>query len=102
MEILEFQQNNHLVAVYYKHGKLNLFRIHVDVTLADLKHQLSQLNGRHHFRDERRVTDVNTKGSIKLDAKLIRSIETICSNLIRPRTFDEIAAFMVELGEDKV
>ncbi|MCI66934.1 hypothetical protein A2U01_0088192, partial [Trifolium medium] len=33
-----------------------------------------------------------TKGAIELDAKLARSVEAICSNLIRPRTFDEIAA----------
>ncbi|MCH97337.1 hypothetical protein A2U01_0018331, partial [Trifolium medium] len=32
--------------------------IHVDVTLADLKHQLSQLNGRLNCHDARRVTDV--------------------------------------------
>jgi hypothetical protein len=41
-----------------------------------------------------------TKGPIELDAKLVRSVEDICSNLIRPRTFDEIAEFMVELEED--
>jgi hypothetical protein len=49
MEILEFQQNIHLATVYYNDGLQNLFRIHVDVTLADLKHQLSQLNSRLHL-----------------------------------------------------
>jgi hypothetical protein len=58
MENLEFQPNTHIVAVYYNRGKTNLFRIHVDVTLADLKHQLTQLNGRPNFRDDRRVTDM--------------------------------------------
>jgi hypothetical protein len=41
-----------------------------------------------------------TKGQIELDAKLVRSVEDICSNLICPRTFDEIAACMVESEED--
>jgi hypothetical protein len=43
-----------------------------------------------------------TKGPIELDAKLVRSVQAICSNLVRPRTFDEIAAYMVESGEDEV
>jgi hypothetical protein len=43
------------------------------------------------------------KGPIEMDAKLVRSVESICSNLIRPRTFDKIAACMVQPGEeDKV
>jgi hypothetical protein len=36
----------------------NLFRIHVDVILGDMKHKLTQLNGRLHSRDQRRVRDV--------------------------------------------
>ncbi|MCI75671.1 hypothetical protein A2U01_0096940, partial [Trifolium medium] len=40
------------------------------------------------------------KGPIELDAKLVRSVEAMCSNLIRPRTFNEIAACIVEPGED--
>jgi hypothetical protein len=40
------------------------------------------------------------KGPIELDAKLVRSVEDICSNLICPRTFDEIAACMVEPEEE--
>ncbi|MCH94309.1 hypothetical protein A2U01_0015267, partial [Trifolium medium] len=32
--------------------------IHIDVTLVDLKHQLSQLNDRLNCGDARRVTDV--------------------------------------------
>ncbi|KAK2414869.1 hypothetical protein QL285_037407 [Trifolium repens] len=39
-------------------GKSNLFRIHVDVTLVDLKHQLSQLNGHLNSHDVSRVTGV--------------------------------------------
>jgi hypothetical protein len=48
----------HIAAVYYNGGKENLFRIHVDVTLGDLKHHLTQLNGRAHHRDQRTVTEV--------------------------------------------
>jgi hypothetical protein len=46
----------------------------------------------------------NTKGSIKLDAILVRLVQDICSSLIRPRTFDEIVAYMVdpEDNEDEV
>jgi hypothetical protein len=58
MEILEFKLNTDLATVYYNGGKPNLFRIHVDITLVDLKHRLSQFNCRHHFRNGRRVTDV--------------------------------------------
>jgi hypothetical protein len=58
MEILEFQQNTHLVAVYYNKGKSNLFRIHINVTLIGLKYLLSQLNVRLHFHDDKRVTNV--------------------------------------------
>ncbi|MCI45000.1 hypothetical protein A2U01_0066239 [Trifolium medium] len=43
-----------------------------------------------------------TKGPIELDAKLVRSVEAILSNMIRLRAFDEIAACMVKLGEDEV
>jgi hypothetical protein len=41
-----------------------------------------------------------TKGPIELDAKFASSVESICSNLIRTRTFDEIAACMVQFGEE--
>ncbi|KAK2458085.1 hypothetical protein QL285_005284 [Trifolium repens] len=58
MENLEFQPNTHLAAVYYKGGEANLFRIHINITIGDLKHQLTQLNSRCHYRDQRRVTDV--------------------------------------------
>jgi hypothetical protein len=43
-----------------------------------------------------------TKGSNELDANFVRSVEAICSNLIRPSTFVEIAACMVKPGEDEV
>jgi cell division FtsZ-interacting protein ZapD len=56
--VIQYQHIGHLVAVYYNRWKPNLLRNHVDVTLADLKHQLSQLNIRLHFPDQRRVTDV--------------------------------------------
>ncbi|MCI50301.1 matrix metalloproteinase, partial [Trifolium medium] len=39
---------------------------------------------------------------IELDAKLVRSVQAIMSNMIRHRTYDEIAALMVRPGEDKV
>jgi hypothetical protein len=42
-----------------------------------------------------------TKGPIELYAKLVRSVQIICSNLIRPRIFDEIEACMVQPGEDE-
>jgi hypothetical protein len=44
--------------VFCNNGKSNLFRIHVDVTLVDLKHQLSQLNGHLNSHDVSRVTGV--------------------------------------------
>ncbi|MCI83152.1 matrix metalloproteinase, partial [Trifolium medium] len=43
-----------------------------------------------------------TKEPIELDAKLVRSVEAIMSNMICPRTFNEIAALMVKPGEDEV
>ncbi|KAK2427777.1 hypothetical protein QL285_026336 [Trifolium repens] len=136
MKNLEFKLNTHIAAVYYNRGNVNLLRIHIDVTPGDLKHQLTQLNGRVNHCDQRRVTEVDyrrpsvcsdgtvlfttmklqtdgdvrtmfsifsqfmTKGPIELEAKLVRSVESICSNLIRPRTFDEIAACMIQPGEE--
>ncbi|MCI14784.1 hypothetical protein A2U01_0035916 [Trifolium medium] len=92
MDIFSFQKNTHLAAVYYNNKKSNLFRIKVDVTLVDLKHQLDQLNGRLKCRDARRVVNIE------------RDVGEICSRFIRPRTFDEIAACMVEPedNEDEV
>jgi hypothetical protein len=58
MKNLEFQPNTHIDAVYYNGENVNLFRIHVDVTLGDLMHQLSLLNSRINHRDQRRVTEV--------------------------------------------
>ncbi|MCI62780.1 hypothetical protein A2U01_0084037, partial [Trifolium medium] len=55
MDVLEYQPNTTLAAVYYNHEKPNLLRIHDDVTLSDLKHQL---NNFLHFRDQRRVTEI--------------------------------------------
>ena len=40
------------------------------------------------------------KRPIELDIKFFRSVESICSNLIRSRTFDEIAACMIQFGEE--
>jgi hypothetical protein len=42
-----------------------------------------------------------TNEPIKIDAKLVRSVE-VGQNMIRLRTFDEIATCMVEPGEDEV
>ncbi|XP_045791830.1 60S ribosomal protein L5-like [Trifolium pratense] len=76
MNIYQVRKNTHLVAVYYNNGKLNLFRIHVDVTLADLKHQLSQLNGCLNCSDARRVADVEYRcPSIFLDGSVL------CTNM---------------------
>jgi hypothetical protein len=41
-----------------------------------------------------------TKGPIELEARFVRSVESICSNLIRQRTFDEIVACMIQPGEE--
>jgi hypothetical protein len=43
-----------------------------------------------------------TNEPIEIDAKLVRSVEVVCQNMIRLRTFDEIATCMVEPGEDEV
>jgi hypothetical protein len=57
MENLEFQMNTHLDAVYYNDNQL--FRIHiVDVTLSAPKHRLTKVNGRLHWRDDSRVTNL--------------------------------------------
>jgi hypothetical protein len=58
MENLKFQQNTYIAAMYYNGGKWYLFKIHIDVTLTDLKYQLTQVNSRLHLRDDRRVTDL--------------------------------------------
>ncbi|MCI43227.1 hypothetical protein A2U01_0064464 [Trifolium medium] len=42
------EMNSNLDVVYYNKGKLNLFRIKVDVTLYNLKHQL---NGHLNYGD---------------------------------------------------
>jgi hypothetical protein len=43
-----------------------------------------------------------TNGPIKLDVKLVRSVESICLNLNRPRTLNEItAACMGQPREDE-
>ncbi|PNX91417.1 hypothetical protein L195_g047548 [Trifolium pratense] len=55
MNVLDFQPNTSLAAVYYNHETPNLVRIHDDVTLSDLKRQLNSLL---HFRDQRRVTEI--------------------------------------------
>jgi hypothetical protein len=58
MKNLEFQPNTHIDAVYYNGENVNLFRIQVDVTLGDLKHQLTRFNGRVNHHDKKRVTGV--------------------------------------------
>ncbi|XP_045796116.1 uncharacterized protein LOC123890528 [Trifolium pratense] len=58
MESVEYQPNTRLAAVYFNGGNTNLFRIHEQVSLSDLKQQLTQINRRLNFRDPRTVTDV--------------------------------------------
>ncbi|PNY11939.1 hypothetical protein L195_g008559 [Trifolium pratense] len=58
MVTYQVRKNNHLAAVYYNNGKPNLFRINVDVTLADMKHQLDQLNDCLKCCDARKVAGV--------------------------------------------
>jgi hypothetical protein len=48
------------------------------------------------------IPQYNTKGSIELHAMLVKYVQDICSSLILPRTFDEIAACMVEPEYNKV
>jgi hypothetical protein len=86
--------------MYYNGGKTNLFRIYANATLGDLKHKLTQLNGRVHHRDQRRVTDVEyRRPSVCSNG----TVESICSNLIRLRAFNEIVTCMVQLEkEDEV
>jgi hypothetical protein len=43
-----------------------------------------------------------TNVPIELDASLVRYVEDIMSNLIRSRTYDEIATLMVRPREDEV
>jgi hypothetical protein len=45
---------------------------------------------------------VQLKGTIEIDVKLVKSVETVCSSLVRMRTFNKIAACMVEPGENEV
>jgi hypothetical protein len=56
INIYSVQKNIYVVAVY--NGKPILFRINVDVTMCNLKHQLDELNGRLNYRDARRVASV--------------------------------------------
>ncbi|MCI26250.1 hypothetical protein A2U01_0047445, partial [Trifolium medium] len=69
--------NTHLAAVYYNHRKPNLLRIQVDVTLADLKHQLKS---RLHFRDRRKETDVEYRcPSVCSDKTVLGCIKNLFS-----------------------
>jgi hypothetical protein len=43
MSIYSLEENTNVVAVYYK-GEPNMFRIHMDITLCDLKDQLEQID----------------------------------------------------------
>jgi hypothetical protein len=73
MDIYDIRVNTHLAAVYFNNGNPNLFRIHVDVTLADLKQQLDQLN-RHlnGHRDTRRVTHIEyRRPSVMEDGRVV-------------------------------
>ncbi|PNX96230.1 hypothetical protein L195_g019432 [Trifolium pratense] len=66
-----FTPNSHLDAVYYNQGNPNLFRINVDVTLADLKNQLTEVNCRLHGPNQRRVTEVVYRRLlVRLDGKV--------------------------------
>ncbi|AES61565.1 hypothetical protein MTR_1g086160 [Medicago truncatula] len=50
--------NTKLTTINYNEGKLNLFRVQVDVTLSLLKDQLDQINHRLNHKDIRRVDNV--------------------------------------------
>ncbi|PNX99484.1 hypothetical protein L195_g022750 [Trifolium pratense] len=58
MESVEYQPNSRLAAVYFNGGNANLLRIHEQVSLGDLKQQLTQINRRLNPGDPRTVTDV--------------------------------------------
>ncbi|CAJ2666686.1 unnamed protein product [Trifolium pratense] len=72
MENIDFTPNSHLAAIYYNQGNSNLFRINVDVTLVDLKNQLTELSCRLHGLDQRRVTEVvYRRPSVCSDGKVL-------------------------------
>jgi hypothetical protein len=50
--------NTKLATIYYNTGKLNLFRVCVDVMLLDLKDQLYEINHQINQRDTRMVETV--------------------------------------------
>jgi len=58
MDIYLVDSNTMLVAVYYNVGKPNLFTVHVDVMLVDLKDQLDQINWQLNHKEKRRVNSV--------------------------------------------
>jgi len=59
MELIGFDPNTKLAAVYYNGGTPpHLFRIHNDVTLSGLKDELDQINCQLNHRDTRRVVGV--------------------------------------------
>ena len=59
MELLGFDPNTKLAAVYYNGGTPpHLFRIRIDVTLSGLKDELDQVNRQYNHRDTRRVVGV--------------------------------------------
>jgi len=51
--------SSNLIAVYYNNGKLNLFRISLDVTLSDLNDQLDKINVCLNHDERRRMVNVD-------------------------------------------
>jgi len=58
MNIYSLKINTNIVVVYYNKGKPNMFRIHMDITLCDLKDPLEQIDGRLNDGYTRRVDNV--------------------------------------------
>jgi hypothetical protein len=69
-----YKVNTHLAAVYFNKETPNLFRIHIHVTLSELKQQLDELNGRlTGHRDNRRVATIEyRRPSVICDGRVVR------------------------------
>ena len=64
-------KQHHITMIYYKRGKLTLFRVWVDVTLLGLNDQLNQINCWLNHIDIRRVDNVQHRlSSTELDGSV--------------------------------
>jgi hypothetical protein len=77
----------HIVAVYYNNRKSKFFRIHVDVTLADLKHHLSQLNGPLNYHNARVASVGYRWQSVFSDERVNRPLTSVLNRMLRNGIF---------------